>query len=376
MSGSSWAGASSRYHVRVPVGVLIEPPREVTERIASESTMRFEFIEDGDEKLRLSGTDADERPEKLRRIARYLGQGEEDAPSGGPLEVELLGLPAERNRILLLVGSYVEARVVADTLHNLNPRWQNSVLCLVSDDEDIAPEDEEPSAHRARSLRRGDVESLKDLGAEILVAPLLSVERGHNILNEEDEAAIGTVYFLARPNPHPDDLHQAVYAVNDWIVRATTSDTFASWVRTGRTVEDGADEVRRLARSRWYQVLEHSMAWSRLGDERERVTWDLLVLMWQVIGRLVRGGVPAKVVFVDVAFAPHRGGPSDRPDTPESSLLHSMLAVLDPYFESDTKTAEEQFIAGALYGPLRQMLTRLLTDPDPRTPAEEPHSTR
>ncbi|MFF5564038.1 hypothetical protein ACFY7Z_18335 [Streptomyces sp. NPDC012623] len=363
MSGSSWAGASSRYHVCVPVGVIIEPPADVTERIAEGSRMRFEFIDDGDEKLRLSGTDPDERPEKLRRIATHLGAGEYDILDGGPLEREMLSLPPERQQILLLVGSYAEARVVADTLHNLNPRWRDSVLCLVSDDEEIAPEDEAPSAYRAPSLRRGDVERLKDLDTNILVAPLLAVERGHNILNSDGEAAIGTVYFLARPNPHPDDLSLAVHAVNDWIVRAITGGDFDSWVRGCATVEQGADEVRRLARSRWYQVLERSMAWSRLGDERERVTWDMLVLMWQVIGRLVRGGVPARVVFVDAAFAPNREATPPRPDTPKSSLLHSVLDVLDPYFDGDTKSAEEQFIARALYEPLRRMLARLLADP-------------
>ncbi|MFJ9311127.1 pPIWI_RE_Z domain-containing protein [Streptomyces cyaneofuscatus] len=362
LSGSSWAGASSRYHVCVPVGVIIEPPTEVTERIADESLMRFEFIDDGDEKLRLSGTRPDDRPEKLRRIATHLGAGEYDALEGGPLERELLSLPSGRDQILLLVGSYAEARIVADTLHNLNSRWRESVLCLISDDEEIGPEDEAPSAYRARSLRRGDVEHLKDLDADILVAPLLAVERGHNILNDDDEAAIGTVYFLARPNPHPEDLHLAVHAVNDWIVRAVTGGDFATWVQEGNTVEEGADEVRRLARSRWYQVLERSMAWSRLGDtEREQVTWDMLVLMWQVIGRLVRGGVPARVVFVDAAFAPNLAAATPRPDTPVSSLLRSVLDVLDPYFEGGAKSAEEQFIARALYGPLRSMLTRLLS---------------
>lgn len=363
MSGSSWAGASSRYHVRVPVGVVIEPPAEVTERIANESSMRFEFIDDGDEKLRLSGTRPDDRPEKLRRIACHLGEGgdEYEVPEGGPLERELLSLPPGRDQILLLVGSYAEARVVADTLHNLNIRWHDKVLCLVSDDEEITARDEAPSAYRARSLRRGDVEHLKDLGADILVAPLLAVERGHNILNEVDEAAIGTVYFLARPNPHPEDLHLAVHAVNDWVVRAVTGNGFATLVREKPTVEEGAEEFRRLARSYWYRVLARSMAWSRLDDEaREQVTWDMLVLMWQVIGRSVRGGVPARVVFVDAAFAPNRGAVPARPDTPESSLLHSVLGVLDPYFDGGTKTPEEQFVVRALYGPLRSMLTRLL----------------
>jgi hypothetical protein len=187
------------------------------------------------------------------------------------------------------------------------------------------------------------------------------VERGHNILNEDDEAAIGTVYFLARPNPHPEDLSLAVHSVNDWIVRAVVGDDFNTWVQGQASVEEGADEVRRLARSHWYQVLARSMAWSHLGDEtREQVTWDMLVLMWQVIGRLVRGGVPARVVFVDAAFAPNRGAVPPLTDTPASSLLHSVLDVLDPYFDGSTKSAEEQFIVRALYEPFRRMLTRLL----------------
>ena len=113
---------------------------------------------------------------------------------------------------------------MADTLHNLNGRWRAKVLCLVSDDKEIDDEDEAPSAQRARTLRRGDVERVRVfqtdvLQTDVLVAPLLSVERGHNILNHQEEA-IGPVYLLARPNPHPEGLSLAVHAVNDWIVRA------------------------------------------------------------------------------------------------------------------------------------------------------------
>ncbi|MGW7414154.1 pPIWI_RE_Z domain-containing protein [Streptomyces sp. NPDC054863] len=362
MSGSSWAGSSSRYHVPVPVGVIIEPPSEVMQRIARESSMRFEFIDEAGEKLRISGTDPDERPEKLRRIARRLGASVDEVEDGGPLEKELLALPKGRDQILLLVGSYEEARVVADTLHNLNQRWFDRVLRLVSDDEDL--DDEAPyddSGHRARVLRRSDVEHLKDCKADILVAPLLAVERGHNILNDADVAAIGTVYFLARPNPHPDDISLAVNAINDWVVRAMDSGEFGEWVRSGSSVDDGAEEVRRRARSRWYQVLQRSMAWSRLGKDREQVTWDMLVLMWQVIGRLVRGGVPARVVFVDSAFAPNRTAVPPQPDTAESSLLHSVLDVLRPYFaEGSEVSAHERFIARALYEPLWETLNRCL----------------
>ncbi|MFD5751927.1 hypothetical protein [Streptomyces sp. NPDC127033] len=367
MSGSSWAGDSSRYHIQVPVGVVIEPPEEVMKRIADESEMRFEFIDDGQGKLRVSGSDPDERPARLRRIATWLGAGADDVEDGGPLEREFLLLPPGRDQILLLVGSYQEARVVADTLHNLNRRWRDKVLCLVSDDEEFEEEEDEeaPSAQRARTLRRGDIERLRDRQADILVAPLLSVERGHNILNRQDEAAIGIVYFLARPNPHPDDLSLAVHAVNDWIVRSGEDGRFDNWVRGGSSLEAGAQAVRREARECWYRVLQRSMAWSRLDKDKDRpqVTWDILVLMWQVIGRLVRGGVPARVVFVDAAFAPNRASYPPTADTAKSSLLHSILTVLDPYFHDGATPADEEFIVRALYQPLWSMLGRCLTQP-------------
>ncbi|MFE4974816.1 hypothetical protein ACFRAR_22255 [Kitasatospora sp. NPDC056651] len=363
MSGSSWAGRSSRYHVQVPVGVVIQPRPEVMERIAEESEMRFEFIDDGPLKLRVSGSPPEERPERLRRIATWLGAAADDVEAGGPLETELMSLPPGRDQILLLVGSYREARLVADTLHNLNGRWKDKVLCLVSDDEEIDEGDENPSAHRARTLRRGDVERLRHLEADILVAPLLSVERGHNILNCQDEAAIGSVYFLARPNPHPDDLSLAVHAVNDWIVRAQQDHRFEAWVRSGDSLEDGVEAVRREARSYWYRVLQRSMAWSHLNEDRVPVTWDILVLMWQVIGRLVRGGVPARVVFVDAAFAPNRASSPATEDTVRSSLLHSIQEVLDPYFLDGATPPDEEFIVRALYRPLWHMLGRCLTQP-------------
>ena len=51
--------------------------------------------------------------------------------------------------------------------------------------------------------------------ARFLVAPLQSIERGHNILVGQ-EAAIGSVYFLVRPYPIPGDIHAAIHKLNAW----------------------------------------------------------------------------------------------------------------------------------------------------------------
>ncbi|MFD0565941.1 hypothetical protein ACFQ2M_31315 [Kitasatospora saccharophila] len=206
------------------------------------------------------------------------------------------------------------------------------------------------------------METLSATAAEILVAPLLAVERGHNILDERaEQAAIGSIYFLARPNPRPDDLGLAVHAINDWVVRALDGGAFAATVGGEPSFGLGVRKFRDAARSEWFRVLARSMAWSRLNQEdRTQVTWDLLVLLWQVIGRSVRGAVPTRVVFVDAAFAPNRAA-GGRPDTAETSLLHSIHTVLDPYCRSDsTEAAAERRIVRALYGPLWTSLGRCL----------------
>ncbi|WP_035793732.1 pPIWI_RE_Z domain-containing protein [Kitasatospora mediocidica] len=366
MSGSSWAGRSSRYHIQVPIGAIIEPdPREL-DRIAEQSEFRFEFIREGcgcrshcrcespNEAQRLSGEPLDQRADVLRRMVTALGRNDH-GPSR--LQEELTLLEESRRHILLLVGSYEEAAVAADTLHTLNKRWKGRVWRLAADGDPDAGNWAEDDENHASVLRRGDVETLSSTGAEILVAPLLAVERGHNILDlKQQHAAIGSVYFLARPNPRPDDLGLAVHAINDWIVRAMDSGEFDGWVRNEPTLGRGARKVRDQARSQWYAVLARSLAWSRLGDDdRLQVTWDLLVLIWQVIGRSVRGAVPTRVAFVDAAFAPNLaiGRPSDEPDTARTSLPHSIHGVLKPYFTPGTAVPKaDRHIVKALYRPL------------------------
>ena len=84
--------------------------------------------------------------------------------------------------------------------------------------------------------------------------------------------------------------------------------------------------------------------------------------MWQVIGRLVRGGVPARVVFVDAAFSPREVGFHAR-DTPDTSLLASMREVLAPFFDDgDTPEPPPAPIDKSLVRELYEPLYRALVD--------------
>jgi hypothetical protein len=86
---------------------------------------------------------------------------------------------------------------------------------------------------------------------------------------------------------------------------------------------------RREARRKWNRFLTRQLSWTTTPpDEKIAFTWDQFVVMWQVIGRLVRGGVEARVVFVDAAFSPREAG-LHAVDTSDTSLLVSMRSILD-----------------------------------------------
>jgi hypothetical protein len=367
MSATSWAGTSSRYHVHVPVGAILRPQAAEVKAIL-DTSFRMEFVYGPDgQALRLSGIDLQDRQARIRQMLRALAEPEAElAGATSKLADELADLAAtdpDRSRILILTGSYAEAHDAADYLNGL-PEWAGRVTTLISDDADYddawvtLPGGR--GRHEAGRLRRGDVASFAATGSEILVAPLLAVERGHNIVVSGGKAAIGTVYFLARPHPRPDSLDLAIQAVNDWAVRYVRDGGFRQLVRASGGLDAAGLAFRKEAVRRWRRFLTRRMSWSSLPpDEKVSVTWDQLVVMWQVIGRLVRGGAPARVVFVDAAFAPSEASMTGA-DTAETSLVVSMREVLAPYFdEASSADPVDRSLVDYLYRPLYQALVNL-----------------
>ncbi|MER6206859.1 hypothetical protein [Streptomyces sp. NPDC001642] len=400
MSGTSWAGTSTRAHVLAPVRAVLKPQSKALRSIR-DTVFRTEFVHDAaGQPIRLSGQDPDKREDVLRLMIDRLARPRRDGTTS-PLQSELAQIPDQRRkRALLLVGSYVEAGVAAAALDEI-PRWRGRVRVLAADDAELeaAVDGAAPTGSRTRStgaVRRGDLASFaEDPDAELLVAPLLAVERGHNILTtpqrpgEERVAAFGTVFFLVRPHPRPDDLSLAVFAINDWASRfvrgrlTSPEGTFEELVTESDGLDAAGGTFRTVARRVWRHVLSRPYIYSALpDDEKESFVWDQLVTIWQVIGRLVRGGVPARVVFVDAAFAPRLAAAqapvadrSGRSRNSDPGLLVRLRDVLAPYF---TDTGTENTTGGTdpdpadaelvklLYRPLYEALCGLGAPPEPR----------
>ncbi|WP_338932297.1 hypothetical protein WEB32_25900 [Streptomyces netropsis] len=378
MSGTSWAGTSTRAHVVAPVGAVLKPsPRSLA--AVSESAFSTHFLYDDEGRpMSLSGTDPKARPAAAKALVSRLGSpGRGGAPS--PLEQELAKVAdSRRRRAILLVGSYKEAGITSDVLHGME-RWHGRVRVLAADDADLDQAVNGPGPHRsgqdhATALRRGDLATFaEDPTAEILVAPLMAVERGHNILNAQRNAAFGTALFLARPHPRPDDLALAVFAINDWATRFARDEpelaqgTFSKLAMNAADFDAAGLAFRHVARGEWRRLLSRRYIYSRLSEHEKRsFTWDQLVTIWQVIGRLVRGGVPARVVFVDARFAPRTAellspGAAASILPREDGLLAGLRDVLAPYFGDGpalvgSPDPADPAVARLLYAPLYKAL--------------------
>lgn len=377
MSGTSWAGTSTRAHIPAPVDVILRPQPDRLREV-SRSTFITRFLYDAGRPISLSGQPLATRPSVLRLMVQQLGEERPGAHS--ILDQELNQVPHSRRRALVLVGSYREAEIAAEQLHGIG-RWKGHVRVLSADDADL---DEATSGLSdtadagVGSIRRGNVGAFaEDPQATVLVAPLLAVERGHNILNIEGKAAFGVVMFLSRPHPVPNDLGLAVFAINDWVSRFVDGTaekptdpeepaSFRELVSRAGSLDTAGQAFRDLARRRWGRLLTRRYSYRRLSKpERMSFAWDRLVTMWQVIGRLVRGGVPARVVFVDAKFAPRMAeaqapGAVDSTrtalDTAATSLLVNMKEVLEPYFAA---TDAEAQLVRMLYAPVYRGLTDL-----------------
>jgi hypothetical protein len=141
-------------------------------------------------------------------------------------------------------------------------------------------------------------------------------------------------------------------------------------LRARRAPDDAGSDFRHEARQEWRRLLSRRYVYSQLSDwEKRSFAWDQLVTMWQVIGRLVRGGVPARVVFVDAKFAPETAAkltPGTRTSAAPAhdGLLAQLHDILTPYFDPNADPARfndpaDPALARLLYEPLYDALCGL-----------------
>lgn len=342
LSGTSWAPKAYSYHIEHTAHAILKGTEQDIEAI-SKSTFRFEGLKDKEEVISVSGKQGKDRIRDLQKILYALFR----KPAGlrqnvTLIEKELQKLPEKRRKILLLVGSYEEAKEAKSYLDKIVGATSfirgDEIQVLVQDDAMNIEED---------ALMRGDIEKFGQNDAKVLIAPLMSVERGHNILNEQQEAAIGSVYFLIRPMPVPNDMNVIVQKLNSSFMQQLNqvqyrhAGEYAQWVK--------AERDKAMRRMQMLIIESEQMTYRTMEtEERRALCMNLFVSLCQVIGRLVRGGCEARVHFCDGAFAPL--SLKGEEDTEKTSILVGMIQVLRDYLEEDgIASQQDKTIAYQLY---------------------------
>lgn len=316
LSGSSWAEGSYEYHVNRPVNYILEADSE--KRTFLEKTRFFEsgFLE------RVSGAADDERMAQLHYVTQK--------------SVELIIREYERKagKILLVVNSYAQAQEVQQTLETALRKANCSArICRMVSDAISIQNDQ-------GTVRRGEVGRFAKMSEEILIAPAMAIERGHNIVDEYGHSALCAVFFMVRPMAVPDDIQQKGSKLNGFVEahckRAPNESLFAYNVR-----------IRQFAAQQWAKMSKSkSFGLAELDDdERKDVVATLFVLILQIFGRLARVTDVTKpephVYFIDGAFRGREGKQGD----------FDCLSKLGRYLDALMIQKESAEIAETLYAP-------------------------
>lgn len=314
LSGSSWAEGSLENHINRPVSYILEATPEIRGFIKKISFFELKSSS------RISGSRDEKRREALKNVIREISP------------CILQELERDAGKLLLVVNSYKEAVSAAEVLRaSLREQGRDEkVIRLVSDK--TADEEEDV-------LQRGQVKDFARAEGNILIAPALAIERGHNIVDDEGHTALGALFFITRPMPVPHDLRRMTCTLNGMVEAECRRQKDESPV-------DFNKRVRRYALAQWHEMLQYQAGGisSLSPAERRNITASLFVLILQIFGRLARVTDTEKeaphVYFADGAFR----APDTRPES------YDCLKDLHAYLKELIEDPETGHTASSLYG--------------------------
>lgn len=312
MSGSSWAQGCLEYHVNVPVKYILEAEPWKREKLCETK------IIDLHTGVCVSGSSVDEREGNLRLVIQK---------SIDSVKAEL----DKGRKLLMIVNSYNESITAEKTLNDLLDGKPAACMVRSTGTDGI---------ELNTQVLRANVHGFDSHRAKILVAPAQAIERGYNIVDENGHSVFGSIFFLVRPMPVPNEMSSKCAKLNGLAEqRAISGGSSGGYEK--------ANNLRSYAAKQWRQMeVESRKPLRYLSDTLKRdVTATLFVLILQLFGRLARITDLSKdapcVYFVDGAF-----------HTSESSHGgYDCLNELRYYLKEMMDNEKSGAIAASLYGP-------------------------
>ncbi|CAM4498950.1 hypothetical protein FHS16_005558 [Paenibacillus endophyticus] len=278
LSGTSYAPGSPHYNLELA-------PTWMLERYHDEPQITQHYWpiydEDPDNALYVSGLiNRDHRNRAIQTMTRKLLR---------KIEQELLEWKRSgvSRKALIIVNSYEDVELVGHAL-SAEAKWKGRYRLL---QRELALEDE-------TAYSRSNLESFHYENADLLVAPLMSINRGYNILDENRGSVFGSVFFLIRPYPVPNDISYLIQ-----MIHAKHNEYIEEIRAENKLFADALKLIRKKSNHYFHYLYERPDYWAQLSElDRKSIAWYTFVPIWQTIGRMIRNGSPAHVFYCDAKF--------------------------------------------------------------------------
>ncbi|RHW37456.1 hypothetical protein D1B33_07895 [Lysinibacillus yapensis] len=312
LSATSLAPNSPKFNVQLPVKrLLVNRDEEDEQLIRKAPQILYTFAPQYDEEgaIRISGV-YEKSEHQIERLTKTF-------VANRFLQKVTSKLPQNRQRSLLVMSSYEKSKMFAIALHNAYSEFSKEIAVLVKDFE---PELEKLNIVQITRDEVSEI-AINYPNIKYVIIPLEAIDRGMNILLDDNSgiAAFSCILYLMRPYPVPSEQSEKLRRSNIFALE--------SYSRKVLDSKSSLQEVFNNLRKENFRMMQAGYA--RYGyqalkdDERDSLLMDYQVIMYQLEGRLLRGGSDAFVYFIDSAFMPNTV--EGKLDTYKTSMIEGWL---------------------------------------------------
>ena len=368
-SATSYFPSSPSSHINISPTYLLHAP--AARQQTTKSRYAFRPIPDLNARdtsnLRFSGVgEVDDGLRNLEKMVIALLDG---GPTNSQLAKDCASFDEREGitrKAAFVVNSYEQSTALKAFIDQRFGEWRTHTIAVVKE----LPSDPNIKGY----VTSAGVEALgDDTHWKILIFPLLALGRGTNIVATSGprklDAMIGTMYFLTRPHPTPNDLSLFTSLAAQLTQQFNDADLSSS-----HSIDDVVSAYKNARKNVYIRtsMLMSQPLYSRglSPTLHQHFTANSAVPLLQAIGRGMRNGCPVQCFFVDCAWA--EGANKQEKDTSISSMLVQLRNLLIEGTDSpDPKVA---LLFRELYGPFLQPLLEIKGMQMPTHRAEAPSS--
>ncbi|MBQ8997955.1 MAG: hypothetical protein IJ086_04585 [Clostridium sp.] len=315
MSATSYLPTSSMYHNKHVPNYLIKNAQQTDMKI----NCRFIPIYNGEKLAFVSTEKENNKKQSLKSMIRELTK------EGGLFDQQLERSQIEyeeakkayeeanpgkeysgRKRIIgLPVTSFKLVYTIKELLNETRFGKKTIAQYRAGDENEDGTKDFFKDVNFDEYITKESVGDLYKEDCEVFIFVMSSVGRGYNILQSDNsfESLIGSMFFLVRPYLTAENFADSIYTLHSMQKSIIESSKQKFALNNYTPVSEIYKNIVGVCHATYNRLVGRNIIWSKLNyKERSSIASNYLVLLYQTIGRGLRGGTDLDIFFVDASF--------------------------------------------------------------------------